>query len=463
MISRKLALEVLNAGLSTGADYSEIYFQSKYSHLTSLAKKQVDNVYGALTYGVGIRLLKGTDVVYGYTSDLSRPSLLKLAARLSEGFTGERVLTVEELRKAKVSHRDDPLKSHESMSTDEKIAFLKKVEAAAYAVDSKIVDVGVTLNEQDEEVAVYNSEGTVTTDRRTRTRFNVNAVASDGTNYESAFFGPGFSCGLELLDRYDFVAGAERVARRAVELLSAPECPSGEMSVVIGNAFGGTLFHEACGHPLEGSAISHGTSPFAGKLGQQVASSLVTAVDDGTIPGAWGSEGYDDEGVKSTKNVLIKDGILQNYMLDRVTARKLDLTPTGSCRRQSYRYLPTTRMTNTYIAPGSSTKEEIIAKTEKGIYLQDFTGGSVDPTTDKFNFSASSAYLIEHGKLTTLVKSACLVGFGYEVLKNIDMVGDDCVRAAGICGAASGLVPVEVGQPTIRVSKMIVGGRGGNI
>lgn len=461
MISKKLALEVLNAGLATGADYSEIYFQNKYSHVTSLAKKQIDNVYGSLTFGVGIRLLKGTDVYYGYTSDISRRSLLTLAQKLAAPLGGTRQIEVSVLKKKPVSHKNDPEKMPDAWTVAEKIAFLKRGEKAAYDYSEQIIDVTCGLSESDERVTVFNSEGVVIEDRRLRTRFLLSATAGDGKSLESASFKPGFSCGLELLDTFDVEAEARKVAAKAIALLNAPECPSGEIPVIIGNAFGGTIFHEACGHPLEGIAISHNTSPFAGKLGEMIASPLVTAIDDGTIPHGWGSLGYDDEGIKTTKNVLIKDGRLTNYMLDRVSARKLNSVSTGSCRRESYRHVPTTRMTNTYIAAGHSTKEEIIKATPKGLYLDDFTGGSVNDSTDKFNFTASSAYVIKDGKIDHLVKGACLVGFGYEVLKDIDMVADDLVRGPGICGASSGMCPVEVGQPTIRVAKMIVGGRGG--
>ncbi len=463
MISKKLAIDILNIGLSTGADYAEIYCQNQYSHITSLAKKKIDNVFGKLTYGVGIRLLKGTDEVYGYTSDISKKSLVDLVNKLSSSFNGERVKEVKTLNLLKQNHKNDPLKPHDSMSIEEKLEVLRKAEKVGYDYSKKVVDVRVGLNELDEEVCVFNSDEVMVKENRVRTRIMGVVTASDGKSFQTGSFSPGESIGLEILDKHDLSKGILSAAKDAVDLLDAPECPSGEIPVIIGNAFGGTLFHEACGHPLEGSAISHNSSAFCGKLGQKIASPIVTAVDDGTIQNGWGSEGYDDEGIKSTKNVLIKDGILVNYMIDRLSGRKLGLTPTGSCRRQSYKFVPTTRMTNTYIAAGKSTKEEIIAATKLGLYLVDFNGGSVDPSTAKFNFTASKAYMVIDGKIDHLVKGACLVGYGYDVLMNIDMVGNDLVRAPGICGAASGNIPVEVGQPTLRVSKMIVGGRGGNI
>lgn len=461
MISKKLALEVLNAGLATGADYSEIYFQNNYSHRIILSKKKVDNVFGSLTYGVGIRLVKDTDVIYGYTSDLSRKSLLSLVQRLAVAIKGERKVEVKDFKVLPKVHKHDPIKPHKAMTTEEKIAYLKKGEEAAYAVDSQIVDVKCVLLEEDEDVVIYNSEGIIAKDQRVRTRVMVMPISSNGTAFESSSEGLGLSKGLELLEEFDYPAASVRAAERAVQLLTAPECPSGEMPVIIGNAFGGTLFHEACGHPLEGNAVAHNSSTFCGKMGQQIASPIVTAIDDGTIKSAWGSLGYDDEGNKATKNVLIKDGVLTNYMVDRVSGQRLGMDPTGSCRRESYRYVPTTRMTNTYIAPGKSTVDEIIAATEYGLYLQYFTGGSVDTSTDKFNFAGSPAYIIKNGKIDHMVKGAILVGYGYDVLMDIDMIANDIERSAGMCGASSGSCPVEVGQPTLRVKKMIVGGKGG--
>jgi TldD protein len=232
------------------------------------------------------------------------------------------------------------------------------------------------------------------------------------------------------------------------------------MPVVLGNGWGGVLFHESCGHPLEGSAISHKTSPFTGKLGQTIATPVVNAYDDGTIPNAWGTEDMDDEGNAPTKNHLITDGVLTSYMLDRFTIRRIDssLAPTGSCRRQNYRFIPTTRMTNTYIDNGTSTKEEIIASVKDGIYCVGFTGGQVDPSTDQFIFTSDLAYVIKDGKIDHLIKPVSLIGYGYEILQRITMVANDLDRAAGVCGAASGSCYVEVGQPTLLVSKILVGG-----
>jgi TldD protein len=312
----------------------------------------------------------------------------------------------------------------------------------------------------DEDVEIYNTKGNFAADTRVRTRFMVNSIAAKDGQFQSAYEGPGGSYGDEVFTLNDTVATSVKAAKLSVALLSAPVCPSGKMTVIIGNKFGGVLFHESCGHPLEGTAISHKTSVFWDKLGKPIASKVVSAIDDGTIVHGWGSSEYDDEGEKTTKNVLIKDGILVSYMMDDFDGRRMNRPSTGACRRQSYKFLPTTRMTNTYIDNGSSTPEEIIKATKEGLYCVSFAGGSVDPSTDKFNFTASEAYVIKDGKIDHLVRNASLVGYGYEVLPNIDMVGNDLARGQGNCGAASGSIPVDVGQPTIRVQNMTVGGGG---
>ena len=232
------------------------------------------------------------------------------------------------------------------------------------------------------------------------------------------------------------------------------------MPVVIDNGFGGVIFHEACGHGLEATAVARNASVFAGKMGQLIASPLVTAIDDGTIPNGWGSAEMDDEGTPTARNILIQDGILTSYMVDRLNGRRMGAAITGSARRQDYRYAPTSRMTNTFIANGKSDPADIIANTEYGLYAKQMGGGSVDPATGSFNFAVLEGYMIRNGKIAEPVRGATLIGKGYEVLRDIDMVGNNLKRAQGMCGSKSGSVPTDVGQPMIRVSSMTVGGRG---
>ncbi len=462
-LSKKTALLILNAGLETGADYSEIYYQDSLSHNYSRRYKKVFSVSSSRTCGVGIRLMKGDKTVYGYTADLSAKSLLKLSQDLSLGFEGERIKTVDALKEKKIKELNNIEIPHSSWTTEEKLSYLEKGEKSAFSVSDKIQDVFTMILEEDEHVEVYNSDGFEGQSNRVRTRLIVKAIATDGKQFQDSYKGPGLSKGLELLKEIDFEKLSKTAAEEAVALLDAPDGPSGEMPVVLGNGFGGVLFHEACGHPLEGSAISHKTSPFTGKLGEKVATDIVNAYDDGTILNGWGTESMDDEGHEPTKNHLITNGVLTSYMLDKFTIRKIDdtLSPSGSCRRESYMFLPTTRMTNTYIDNGTSTKEDIIKSVKNGIYCVGFTGGQVDPSTDQFLFTSDLAYVIKDGKVGHMIKSASLMGYGYEILKNITMVGNDMQRGPGVCGAASGSCYVEVGQPTLLISKILVGSAGG--
>lgn len=463
-LSQNTAIAILNAGLATGADYAEIYYQNCEGNSYVRQYHKVYAINSGRTCGIGIRLLKGKESVYGYTSDLSAKSLIALATSLSFGFDGERTLTVTALKEKKCKQVNPIRIPHSAWTTEKKLAYMEEAENVAYGVSDKIQNVVISLREEDEHVEIYNSDGFIFQDDRTRTRLFLVTVAKEGNQFQQSAYGPGLSVGLELLEDMDFKAKAKQTAEEALMLLDAPEGPSGEMPIVLGNYFGGVLFHEACGHPLEGSSISRGTSPFAGKLGEKIASDVVTAIDDGTIENGWGSESVDDEGIMPTKNVLIKDGVLVNYMLDRYTGRRIGngMNPTGSCRRESYRYLPTTRMTNTYIDNGTSTPEEIIASVKNGIYCKGFTGGQVDPSTDQFIFTSDIAYLIKDGKIDHMIKPVSLIGYGYEILKRITMVGNDLSRAPGVCGAASGSCYVEVGQPTLLISSMLVGGAGGN-
>lgn len=459
MISKKRALEILNIALKTGAEYAEIYQQEEIKRVISVNFKRVDVVSTSLIAGIGLRLIKNGKQVYGYTSDLSLKSLNNLAEQLSSSFEGEQEVFVKELNSPKKKTINEVLKPIEDVSTEVILAKLKLAEKAAYDVSEQIVNCNIAFLGDINNVTVFNSDGVVTSDLRSNVR-GIVAVTSmnEKGSYGSHFEGPGAMGGYEKFEAVDLVELAKHSADMAIKKSNAPDSPSGNMTVVLGNAFGGVLFHEACGHPLEACAIATNMSKMAGKLGEKIASDVVTAVDDGTINGAWGSINYDDEGHESTKNVLIKNGVLQNYMVDRFYGKKLGLEATGSERRQSYRFLPTTRMTNTYIAAGKSKPEEVIASVKYGLYLKSFRGGSVDPSTNNFNFSCDEAYIICDGKICELVKPVILVGFGYEILKKIDMVADDLKLAAGNCGSSSGNVYVQVGQPTLRISGITVGG-----
>ena len=465
MLSKKLAIEVLNKMLETGADYSEIFFEDSIGTGITIENGKVSTSSTGITSGVGLRILKENRCVYGYTSDLTKKGLMSLADSLNKSFNGERILTVDHLDLIKAPNRNPIKKSYKTLTQEDKIALIREgTNAIEELKDPRIVRYIGSFGSNYRFVAVYNSKGKWFKKETEFARLAYSVVVADETGMETGFEGPGCQDDISYFrNKVKPRESALKAVDTALLMLSAKECPSGKMPVVIGNGWGGVLFHEACGHPLEASAVSRGLSCFAGKEGEMIASPIVTAVDDSTIPNAWGSIDIDDEGNLGTKRVLIKDGKLVNFMIDDFNGRRMGKEGNGSCRRQNYKYCPTSRMSNTYIDNGKSNPEDIIKATKLGLYAVSFNGGSVDPTTGEFSFGCSEAYIIRDGKIAEPVKGATLIGKGEDILKKIDMVGNDLALAQGMCGAASGSIRTNVGQPTIRVSEILVGGRGGEL
>ncbi len=466
MISKKLALLVINESLSTGADYAEIFYEDSTAYSLSIENGKVETSTSSSICGVGLRLLKDNQCVYGYTNDLSKKGLLALANSLNKSFNSERLITVSKFDTVKAKNRNPVNNSYNSISREEKIALVREgIEEIESIGDPRIVRYIGSFANNHRFVAVFNSKGKWFKRDSEFGRLAYMIVVADQNGFETGFNGPGAQQDISYFktDKVNPRKVARNAAETALKMLTAKECPSGKMPVVIGNGWGGVLFHEACGHPLESSAVAKGLSCFAGKLGEMIASPLVSAVDDSTIPQAWGSIDIDDEGNPGTKRLLIKNGKLVDFMIDDLNGRRMNRSGNGACRRQNYRYCPTSRMSNTYICNGKSTPEEIIAATKLGLYAVGFNGGSVDPTTGEFNFGCSEAYIIRDGKICEPVKGATLIGKGDEILKKIDMVGNDLDMGQGMCGASSGSVRTNVGQPTLRISEVTVGGRGGEL
>ena len=466
MISKKLAIEVLNVALSTGADYAEIFYEDSHSSGLSIENGKVEVASSNSMCGVAIRLLKDNQCIYGYTNNLSKKGLLDLANSLNKSFHGERLITVEKLDMIRVKNKNPITRSYDDVSLEERIALLREGIDEIYSMkDPRIIRTVASFGANHRFVAVFNSKGKWFKRDTEFGRLAYMVIVADQNGFETGFEGPGTQGSIEYFRN---VVTPRQAARKAAEtallMLTAKECPSGVMPVVIGNGWGGVLFHESCGHPLESSAVAKGLSCFSGnKIGDYIASPIVSAVDDSTMPGEWGSIDIDDEGNLGTKRQLIKNGILVDYMIDDFNGRRMGREGNGACRRENYRYCPTSRMSNTYICNGKSTKEEIIKATKLGLYAVSFNGGSVDPTTGEFNFGCSEAYIIRDGKICEPVKGATLIGKGNEILQKIDMVGNDLDLGQGMCGAASGSIRTNVGQPTLRVSEITVGGRGGEL
>jgi TldD protein len=461
VLSRKLIENTLTAALSTGGDFAEIFVEDRTNNGIVMMGGKVESTMSGRDYGVGIRIFKGFNSVYAYTNKSDEDTLIETAKKAAQAVEGNIIDLTINLTKSDVKNINiiqiDPSKVEKT----KKVQVMKKAYDIAFNYDELITQVSINYTDYIQNIMVANSEGLWKEDTRVRSRLGISSVASKDGEMQSGFFAPGASKGYEFFENLDIDYYAKEASRIAVTMVKAKYSPSGRMPVIIDNGFGGVIFHEACGHGLEATSVAKGLSVFAGKIGQQIASPIVTAIDDGSIPNEWGSFSIDDEGTQSQRNVLIENGILKGYMIDKLNARRMNMDITGSSRRQSYRFPPTSRMSNTFIDNGSSTPEEIIANTEKGLYAKHMGGGSVNPATGEFNFAVMEGYIIENGKIKEPVRGATLIGKGMEVLNKIDMVGNNLLQSQGMCGSVSGSIPANVGQPMIRVSELTVGGREG--
>jgi TldD protein len=438
MLSKSVASEVLAKCLVTGGDFAEIFEEDSINNSISLVDGKVDDAIGGRSYGIGIRIFKGLNSVYAYTNNNSLESLLDTAYRaaLALGEVKGSISTII-LNEKKIATIHPIIYYPKDVTYDKKIAVLKSAYGGAKNFSDDISQVIASYADKEQNILIANTEGLYVQDTRIRTRLGVSAIASKGSENQTGFEGPGRHMGIEMFDNVDSEYHGKEAARIAYTMLHAKNCPAGNLTVAIDNGFGGVIFHEACGHALEASAVSKGNSVFANKIGQQIASTKVTAIDDGTMPNAWGSLNIDDEGNKTQKNVLIENGILKGYMIDKLNGRRMNMEATGSSRRQSYKYQPTSRMTNTYIAAGDDQPDDIIKSMDNGLYAKKLGGGSVNPVTGEFNFAVQEGYLVKNGQIQEPVRGASLIGKGSEVLMDIDMVGNNLEVAQGICGSSS--------------------------
>ncbi len=460
MISKQICERVLAVAAATGADYAELFCENTLDHAINLVGGKVDSVHDAVIAGVGIRVYKGLRSVMATTVDTTEAGLVRCAARAAEAL-GQGTAALQIDLTERLFGDIHPVRVVPgSVANAVKVNILKTACGAAKDYSPAVRQVTGTLLDVDHNILIATSEGLYAQDRQIRTRLMVNAVAEVNGETQTGGCRPGARMGLELFDTVDPAATGVHAARQAVTMAGAGYCPAGVMPVAIGNGFGGVIFHEACGHSLEASSVAYGNSQFCGKLGQKIAHEKVTAIDDGTIANAWGSINIDDEGTPSRRNVLIENGVLKSYMIDRFNGRRMGMASTGNARRQSYAFTPTSRMTNTFIAPGTDSDEAILSSIEYGLYAKEMGGGSVNPVTGEFNFAVNEGYIIRNGKVCEPVRGASLVGKGSEVIQKIDMVSKDLECGQGMCGSSSGSVPTNVGQPMIRVSSITVGGRG---
>lgn len=456
-MNKKTLQLLLDNIIESEVDFGEIFYENTLVKTYEVIDSKLDTINSRITHGVGIRLAHNNDIVYGYTNDLKKKSLYELVSRIKNNFSNNRLIKEVNLERLKIS-RDKSVIKHNDMDDNKKKEYLLNIDKLARSIDSRIVQVDTVFYESDSEVIIANTNNTYVKENRPLTRLNITIIAKDDKRQTKSSKSYGISGGYELLDEIDIKKEVENLAISAIKKLSAKPCPSGEMPVIIGPGFGAVIFHEACGHSMEATTVSYNTSILSGKLNEKIASSKVSIIDDGTLKSKWGTTVYDDEGNKTRKNVLIKNGVLKGYLIDYLNNRKMNMEITGSGRRESYKYAPTSRMNNTYLVKGHDKIEDMIKSVKYGIYAVNMGGGSVDPVTGDFNFAVNEAYLIENGKITDMVLGGSLIGNTLDILNNVSMVSDDLSFDTGFCGSVSGNVPVTIGEPTILVSKILVGG-----
>lgn len=459
MIEESLVATTLDAALRTGGDFAEVFVEDKRSSSGRLDDGRIEELGSGRSRGAGIRVVAGDTTGFAHTADLSEAGLLAAASAAAAAARGGGggVRTVD-LHRAETSPR--PVTSRpEEVAKATKVELLRRADEVARSSGDAIRQVSASYGDSRRRILVANSDGLLAGDDQTRTMFVVGVVASGDTGMQTGRRSVGHTMGFELFDRYQVEDLAREAAEQALTKLQARPAPSGALPVVIGPGGGGVLFHEACGHGLEADHIQKNVSVFAGRIGEQVASPLVTIVDDGTMADEWGTFAIDDEGTPSQRNVLIDGGVLTDYLWDQLRARKEGRPLSGNGRRQSYQHLPMVRMTNTYLTNGDSDPDDIVADTPNGIYVAHLGGGQVNTATGDFVFGMTEAYLIEGGRITEPLREGNLIGNGPKVLELIDAVGNDfAMGPPGTCGKDGQGVPVGDGVPTLRVAELTVGG-----
>jgi TldD protein len=453
---------VLAEALRHGGEFAEVFAEDRSTSSALLDDGRVEELSSGRERGAGIRVISGDTTGFAHTADLTETGLLRAAeaasavARRGGGGTG--TVAVGPLRTSAGGSADDRSAPIKLASKGDSLDLLRRADEAARASDGAITQVQAGCGGSRRQVLIANSEGLYARDEQARTRFSVSCVASGDTGLQTGFESAARTLGFELFDEVSVEELAQLAAGRAISKLSARPAPSGELPVVLAGGSGGILFHEACGHGLEADHIVKDASVYTGLVGQQVASPLVTLVDDGTVGSEWGTFAVDDEGRPAQRNLLIDQGILTDYLWDYLRARKEGRVSSGNGRRQTYQHLPMVRMTNTFLLPGTEDADEIVAQTPKGVYVAKLGGGQVNTTTGDFVFGTTEAYLIEGGRITEPLRDANLIGNGPEILKRIDAVATDFAMTPGTCGKDGQSVPVGCGQATMRLSGVTIGG-----
>jgi TldD protein len=460
MLDRDLVEEVLTAARRHGGSFSELFVEEKTSTSIRLDDGKVEELTTGLDRGAGVRVARGTSYGYAFSNRLDREALLDAAKAASAALARDEPGAVAAL------HRDDrpPVIRAERPAADlpaaDKVAWLEELNDAARSFSPEVVQVVGVYGDSLQRVLIATSDGRWVEESRPRIRLVAQVVAARDGTIQTGLEGPAANAGVEFVDDHGPRGIGETAARRAVTMLDSIPAPAGEMPVVLGPGCGGVLFHEAVGHPLEADAVDKEASVYRGRIGETLASTLVTGVDDATIANTWGSYTYDDEGTPSHRTVLFDAGVLQGWLYDRLRAEKDGVPSTGNGRRQSYAHPPVPRMTNTYILNGSSDPADVLSSTASGVYVTAMGGGQVNPATGDFVFGVAEGFLIENGELGSPVRGANLIGRAIQVMEAVDAVANDFDTWEGVCGKDGQAAPVGSGSPTLRISRMTVGGTG---
>ncbi len=458
MIEKILLEKTLEKLISKGCDFADIYLESKSTLGVVLDNKKIERITRGSRYGAGLRVIYGGRTYFAFTEDLSEKALFQIAGDLANKESGKNILVENkhELLEGTDAYLYDT--NMDSGTLKEKADLLLHLNELAWVDKGSLIQLTLSYGDVDQDVYIMNSNGVYVHDKRPRVKTIIQGVFQKGEQIQSAYDVVGALGDYGFIKTRNMESILDGVKLKGENLLIANEAPSGTMPVIVSGEAGGTMVHEACGHGLEADIVKKGMSVYGNKIGEKVASELISVVDDGTIKGRYGTSFYDDEGTKTKENILIKNGVLRGYMSDLQSADELGIDPTGNGRREGYHAMPITRMTNTYISKGKESKEDIIASVDNGLFVKHMGGGQVNTATGDFVFEVSEGYLIKNGKIEEQVRGATLIGNGPDVLNKIDMVANDFGYSLGTCGKDGQGAPVADGQPTLRIPSLVVGG-----
>jgi len=449
--------KTISKALERGGEFADVYFEKRISRNILMEESKFKSAVFGISQGAGIRVISGDKTGFAYTDEISEEKLLKAAEVASYIAKGSKAIHPLEVKSESRPSFISVQISLGEVADKKRLDVMQRANQAALEYDPRIKMASISYYDEVRGRTIANSEGLLLGDELPLMFFIVNTLGVGKNTRHMGRERLSKHMGFEMFEKYPPEDVARTCARESIAMLEAEDCPAGKMDIVMQNGWGGVLVHEAVGHPLEADNIAKEVGVFTGKLGQKVASDVFTMVDDGSLKNMRGTIDFDDEGTQMKRNVLIKDGVLQKYMTDILSAKQIDMERTGNGRRESFRYIPIPRMTNTFIEKGKDNPEDILASTKKGIYVQSLSGGSVNPTTGVFNFTCREAYLIENGKKTAPVKGATLIGNCLDIISNVDAVGDDLAFGPGICGKGQA-AEVSAGQPTVRIRGINVGG-----